>query len=79
MFSHEKLYEMPKNWLRRMYGVLRIVDLNFYRSISGITGHPLKNKKILVLEFFIGCLILKSVCEYLVPFSNDSDKTGWVF
>ena len=78
-FWHEKLYEMPKNWLRRMFGVLRIVVLNFYRSISGITGHPVKNKNNVVLEFFIGCWILKSVCEYLVPFSNGSDKTGWVF
>ena len=46
---------MPKNWLRRICGVVRIDFFNFYRSIFGITGHPVK--KILVLEFFltVGC------------------------
>ena len=59
-----------------MCGVLRIVFLDLYRSI---TGKPDIRQKILVLEFLIVCWMQKSVCEYLVPFSNDRDKTDWVF
>ena len=59
-----------------MCGVLRIDFLKFYRSISGITGHPSENQKHLVLEFFIVCWMQKSVCAYLVPFSNESVKTS---
>ena len=42
--SEKKLYWLPKNWLRRTYGFHRIHFLKFYRSISCITGHLLKNK-----------------------------------
>jgi hypothetical protein len=59
-----------------MCGVLRIDFLKFYRSISGITGHPSENQKILVLEFFIVSWMQKSFFEYLVPFSNESVKTS---
>ena len=37
---------------------------------------PSKNQKNLVLEFFIVCWMQKSVCEYLVPFSNESVRTS---
>ena len=59
-----------------MCGVLRIVFLDLYRSI---TGKPDIRQKNLVLEFLIVCWMQKSVCEYLVPFSNDRDKTVGVF
>ena len=59
-----------------MCGVLRIDFLKFYRSISGITGHPSENQKHLVLEFLIVCWMQKSVCEYLVPFQSESVKTS---
>ena len=59
-----------------MCGVLRIDFVKFYRSISGITGHPSENQKHLVLEFLIVCWMQKSVCEYLVPFQSESVKTS---
>jgi hypothetical protein len=71
-----QLCQMPKNWLRRMCDVLKIDFLNFYRPISGITGHPPENQKNLVLEFFIVSWMQKFFFEYLVPFSNESVKTS---
>ena len=56
-----------------MCGVLRIVFLDLYRSI---TGKPDIRQKILVLEFLIVCWMQKSVCEYLVPFQSESVKTS---
>jgi hypothetical protein len=44
-------------------GVLRIDFLNLHREISGITGDPVKNQKILVLEFFLAV-------GYRNPFAN---------
>ena len=70
-FWPKNLYKnLPKNCLRRMCGVLKTDFLKVYRSVTGITGHPSKN-------LVIGCSWMqKSVCEYLVPFSNGRCKTG---
>jgi hypothetical protein len=42
-----------------MCGYLRTDALNSYRSISGITGHPMKNQKKLAINlsypFAVGC------------------------
>jgi hypothetical protein len=46
----------------------------FYRSIVGITGHPVKNQKN-AIYLSLGCWMQKSVCEYLVSSSNGSGKT----
>ena len=51
---------------------LKFLPVNFqYNQSSGE-----KSKK-LVIDFFIGCWMQKSVSEYLVPFSNGTDKTEW--
>jgi hypothetical protein len=67
-----------KNWLRRTLGFLRTDVSNFYRSISGITGHPLENQKMLVIYLSLGCWVPKSIRDYFVPFSNGRGKTGGV-
>ena len=56
----QKLYKMPKNWLRRMCGVLRTYFLKVYRSISGINGHLLKNQKKLVIYLSLVCWVGKN-------------------
>jgi hypothetical protein len=53
-----------------MASFLRIVILNFHRSISGITGLPVKIPKKMVFEFFLGCWMQKSVWEYLALLKN---------
>jgi hypothetical protein len=61
-----------------MGSFLRIVILNFHRSIFGITGLPVKNSKILVSEFFLGCWMQKSVWEYFASLKNGMEAKGWV-
>jgi hypothetical protein len=61
-----------------MGSFLRIVILNFHRSISGITGLPVKNSKILVFEFFLGCWMQKSVLDYLALLKNGMGAKGGV-
>jgi hypothetical protein len=56
-----------------MCGFLITDVSNFYRSISGITGHPLEKNGHLFIPWLLGA---KSVCEYLVPFSNGRGKFG---
>jgi hypothetical protein len=58
---------VQENWLRRMCGVLRIDFLKIYWSISGMSGHPVKIQKKMVLGLTLGCLMQKSVWHYLVP------------
>ena len=58
------LYEMPKNWHRRMCGDLRIGVLNLYWSIFGITGHSVKNEN---FEFRVFYWLLDS--EVRLPIS----------
>jgi hypothetical protein len=61
-----------------MGSFLRIDFLKFYRSISGITGHPSENQKNLVFEFFLGCWMQKSVWEYLALLKNGMGAKGGV-
>ena len=42
--SEKKLNLLPKIWPQVMCCLLRPDALNFYRSISGFTGHPVKNQ-----------------------------------
>jgi hypothetical protein len=71
-FWRKKLYNMPKNWLRRMCGVLRtdFLKVNRYHRIF------VDKSKKLVIYLSLGCWMQKFLCEYFVPFSNGSCKTS---
>jgi hypothetical protein len=47
-------------------------------SISGITGHPVKYQKMLVIYLSLSCWMQKYVCDYLVPLANGSEKASGV-